>query len=140
MTTEVLTEFREDGIALITINRPEAFNALNRVVALAVAEALDELDRRDDVRIGIITGAGGTFCSGMDLKAFLKGESPVIEGRGLVGLTETPPRKPLIAAVEGYALAGAARSSSPATWWSPPRTPSSVSPRSSAVWLPPPAA
>ncbi|MFD0112518.1 crotonase/enoyl-CoA hydratase family protein [Streptomyces sp. NPDC058320] len=106
MTTEVLTEFREDGIAVVTINRPEAFNALNRAVALAVAEALDELDRRDDLRIGIITGAGGTFCSGMDLKAFLKGESPVIEGRGLVGLTEAPLRKPLIAAVEGYALAG----------------------------------
>ncbi|WP_151772104.1 crotonase/enoyl-CoA hydratase family protein [Streptomyces abyssomicinicus] len=103
---EVLTEFRADGILVITINRPKAFNALNRRVAEAVDEALRELDRRDDMRIGVLTGAGGTFCSGMDLKAFLRGETPLIEGRGLAGLTETPPRKPLIAAVEGYALAG----------------------------------
>ncbi|MFF0051087.1 crotonase/enoyl-CoA hydratase family protein [Streptomyces sp. NPDC005498] len=106
MANEVLTEFREDGIAVITINRPGARNALDRAVGVGVAEGLDELGRRDDLRIGIITGAGGTFCSGADLKAMLRGETAMIEGRGLCGLTETPPRKPLIAAVEGYALAG----------------------------------
>ena len=64
------------------------------------------LDRRADLRVGILTGAGGTFCSGMDLKAYLDGEIPVVEGRGFAGLVERPPVKPLIAAVEGYALAG----------------------------------
>ncbi|MFJ9174363.1 crotonase/enoyl-CoA hydratase family protein [Streptomyces sp. NPDC102360] len=106
MTDAVLSEFRADGITVITLNRPEARNAVNRVVAEGVAAALDELDRRDDQVVGVITGAGGSFCSGMDLKAFLKGETPTIEGRGLAGITEAPPRKPVIAAVEGYALAG----------------------------------
>ncbi|MGW4205352.1 crotonase/enoyl-CoA hydratase family protein [Streptomyces sp. NPDC004726] len=106
MADAVLTEFRDDGITVITINRPEARNAVNRAVAEGVAAALDELDRREEQVAGVITGAGGTFCSGMDLKAFLAGERPVIEGRGLAGITEAPPRKPLIAAVEGYALAG----------------------------------
>ncbi|WP_372345731.1 crotonase/enoyl-CoA hydratase family protein [Streptomyces sp. KL116D] len=106
MADAVLAEFRDDGITVITLNRPEARNAVNRAVAEGVADALDELDRRDDQVVGVITGAGGTFCSGMDLKAFLAGERPVVEGRGLAGITEAPPRKPMIAAVEGYALAG----------------------------------
>ncbi|MFJ2830690.1 crotonase/enoyl-CoA hydratase family protein [Streptomyces sp. NPDC087263] len=106
MADAVLAEFREDGTTVITINRPEARNAINRAVAEGVAAALDELDRRDDQVVGVITGAGGSFCSGMDLKAFLAGEDPSIEGRGLAGMTEAPPRKPMIAAVEGYALAG----------------------------------
>ncbi|MGW4124811.1 crotonase/enoyl-CoA hydratase family protein [Nocardia sp. NPDC004711] len=106
MTDEVLTEFRDDGVTIVTINRPRARNAINRSVSEGLAAALDELDRRDDQVVGIITGAGGTFSSGMDLKAFLAGESPAIEGRGLGGITEALPRKPVIAAVEGYALAG----------------------------------
>lgn len=95
-----------DGVQVITINRPEAKNALNLEVAEAVAAAVDELDSRDDLRVGVLTGAGGVFSAGMDLKAFLRGESPAIEGRGLCGITQTPPRKPLIGAVEGWALAG----------------------------------
>jgi enoyl-CoA hydratase len=71
-----------------------------------VAAAVDELDASDDLRVGVLTGAGNTFSAGMDLKAFLRGETPAIEGRGLCGITQTPPRKPLIAAVEGWALAG----------------------------------
>lgn len=95
-----------DGIMVITLNRPEAKNACNKAVAEGVAAAIDELESNDALRVGIITGAGGTFCSGMDLKAFLKGETPVIEGRGFAGLCEYTTVKPLIAAVEGYALAG----------------------------------
>jgi enoyl-CoA hydratase len=96
----------EDGVAVITINRPQARNAVNAAVAARVAEALDDLDARKDLSVGIITGAGGTFCAGMDLKAFMRGEVPLVEGRGFGGFAERPPRKPLIAAVEGYALAG----------------------------------
>ncbi|WP_017622800.1 crotonase/enoyl-CoA hydratase family protein [Nocardiopsis chromatogenes] len=95
-----------DGVAVVTIDRPEAKNAVNAAVATGIAEALDELDSRKDLTVGILTGAGGTFCSGMDLKAFMKGEVPVVEGRGFAGFAQRPPRKPLIAAVEGYALAG----------------------------------
>ena len=102
---EVLVEY-EDGLVIITINRPEARNAVNRAVSYGVCAAVDELDARDDLRVGILTGAGGTFCSGMDLKAFLRGEVTRVEGRGILGIAMTPPKKPLIAAVEGYALAG----------------------------------
>ena len=105
MADEVLVE-RRDDVLLVTINRPEAKNALDRAVAQGVAAAVDELDGSDDLRVGILTGAGGTFSAGMDLKAFLRGETPAIEGRGLCGITQTPPRKPLIGAVEGWALAG----------------------------------
>ncbi|WP_103962110.1 crotonase/enoyl-CoA hydratase family protein [Nonomuraea solani] len=96
----------ESRVAVITINRPHAKNAVTRAVSEGIAAALDELDRRDDLSVGVLTGAGGSFCAGMDLKGFLRGERPSIEGRGFAGLTEAPPRKPLIAAVEGYALAG----------------------------------
>jgi enoyl-CoA hydratase len=105
VSDEVLVE-RRGGVQVITINRPEAKNALNAGVAHAVAAAVDELDADDILRVGVLTGAGGTFSSGMDLKGFMRGELPIVEGRGLCGITQTPPRKPLIAAVEGWALAG----------------------------------
>ncbi|MDR7167331.1 enoyl-CoA hydratase [Nocardia kruczakiae] len=105
MSDEVLVE-RRDGVQIITINRPQAKNALNGAVAVGIAAAVDELDADDELRVGILTGAGGTFCAGMDLKAFLLGESPTVEGRGLGGITTRPPRKPLIGAVEGWAVAG----------------------------------
>ncbi len=97
---------RRAGVLVITINRPEAKNAVNQAVAVGVAAAIDELEAEDELRVGVLTGAGGTFCAGMDLKAFVQGEAPFVEGRGFAGLTESPPRKPLIAAVEGFALAG----------------------------------
>lgn len=105
MADEVLSEVR-DGVLIVTINRPEAKNAMSKAAAEGIAAAMDRLDAEDDLRVGVLAGAGGTFCSGMDLKGFLRGESPSIEGRGFGGIVQKPPAKPLIAAVEGYALAG----------------------------------
>ncbi len=104
MADEVLTE-RQGRTLIITINRPEARNAFNLAVAQGLADAMDELDATPELSVAIVTGAGGNFCAGMDLKAFVAGEVPSIPGRG-IGFTERPPRKPVIAAVEGYALAG----------------------------------
>ncbi|MGI8920725.1 MAG: crotonase/enoyl-CoA hydratase family protein [Solirubrobacteraceae bacterium] len=101
----VLTE-RRDGVLVVTLNRPEARNAVNLALAQGVAAALDELDSDDGLRAGIITGAGGYFCAGMDLKAFVAGERPWVEGRGFAGIVEHPAGKPLIAAIEGFAVAG----------------------------------
>jgi enoyl-CoA hydratase len=95
-----------DGIGIITINRPEARNAVNEAVARGIAAAIDDLDSRTDVTSLIITGAGGTFCAGMDLKGFAAGENSSAGGRGFGGITQRPPAKTIIAAVEGYALAG----------------------------------
>lgn len=105
MSDEVLVDVT-DGIMTVTLNRPKAKNAANRAVAEGVAAAMDELDSNDSIHVAILTGAGGTFCAGMDLKAFVSGEMPMVEGRGFAGLTESTPRKPLIGAIEGYALAG----------------------------------
>jgi enoyl-CoA hydratase len=103
--TPVLTEAR-DATLLITLNRPDARNAVNRELAEALAAALDELDSTPELVVGVLTGAGKGFSAGMDLKAFISGGMPTVAGRGFAGLTERPSRKPLIAAVEGFALAG----------------------------------
>ena len=106
MSNLVSVDFTE-SILIITINRPEARNAISYDTAVQLAAAFDEMDARDDVRIGILTGAGGTFSSGMDLKDFAKTRKrSAVEGKGFGGLNEAPPKKPLIAAVEGYAVAG----------------------------------
>jgi enoyl-CoA hydratase len=101
----VLTE-RRDGVLLITLNRPQARNAVNSALAHAVAAALDELDADDELKAGVLTGAGGSFCAGMDLKAFVAGERPWVGDRGFAGIVQRSARKPLIAAVEGFAMAG----------------------------------
>ncbi|AIJ21924.1 MULTISPECIES: crotonase/enoyl-CoA hydratase family protein [Amycolatopsis methanolica group] len=105
MSDEVLVE-EQDRVLVITINRPRARNAVNAAVATAVNAALERLTERDDLLAGVLTGAGDTFCAGMDLKAFLRGETVSLPGLGLAGLTERRLTKPMIAAVEGYALAG----------------------------------
>ena len=97
---------RDGSVLTIIINRPAVRNAINRETSEAIAAAMDLLDSDPSLSIGILTGAGEHFCSGMDLKAFLNGERVELEGRGLAGIAERPPVKPLIAAVEGYALAG----------------------------------
>lgn len=100
----VLVEQR-DRVLIITINRPQAKNAVNAAVSKGLADAMDRLDEDAGLSVGVLTGAGGSFSAGMDLKAFARGESVIVEGRGM-GFTERPPAKPVIAAVEGYALAG----------------------------------
>ncbi|MDT5082628.1 MAG: enoyl-CoA hydratase [Mycobacterium sp.] len=109
-TTEVSTGLvrteHHDRVLTITINRPAQKNAINREVAVQLAAALDQLDSDPTLAVGVLTGTGGTFSAGMDLKAFAKGETPILPGRGFGGLTRAVVRKPLIAAVEGWALGG----------------------------------
>jgi enoyl-CoA hydratase len=104
-TPAVLAE-RRDGVLLITLNRPEVRNAVNAAVAAGVAHALDELDEDDSLSVGVLTGAGGYFCAGMDLGAFVKGEAPWFGDRGFAGIAQRASRKPLIAAIESFAVAG----------------------------------
>ena len=103
---DVVSAETDGPVMIITINRPEARNAVNAAVARGVAAALDRLEASRELQAAVITGAGGTFCAGMDLKGFLAGENPTEGGRGFGGIVTRPPAKPVIAAVEGYALAG----------------------------------
>jgi enoyl-CoA hydratase len=105
MSDSVLTDVVE-GVLVVTINRPAARNAIDTDTAIAIGAAMERLDSDSALVSAIVTGAGGTFCAGMDLKAFLAGERPSIPGRGFAGIVEQPPAKPVIAAVEGYAIAG----------------------------------
>jgi enoyl-CoA hydratase len=101
----VLTE-RRGNVLLITLNRPEVRNAVNAALAAGVAGALEELDGDEGLSVGVLTGTGGFFCAGMDLGAFVKGESPWFGDRGFAGIAQRASRKPLIAAIEGFAVAG----------------------------------
>jgi enoyl-CoA hydratase len=101
----VLSE-RRDRLLLITINRPDQRNAVNAAVAAGIAGALDDLDGDAGLSVGVLTGAGKGFSAGMDLKAFVAGERPYASDRGFAGIVERPAQKPLIAAVEGFAVAG----------------------------------
>lgn len=105
MASAVTTEIR-DQIMIITLNRPDAMNAVNQVLADELAQSLDALDANDDVTVGILTGAGRGFCAGMDLKEFVSTGMPLVGDRGFGGITERASRKPLVCAVEGFALAG----------------------------------
>jgi enoyl-CoA hydratase len=103
--TPVVVE-RDGRIQIITLNRPDARNAVNRALAEGIAAGLEELDDDDGLSVGVLTGAGGGFCAGMDLKAFVKGETPYVGDRGFAGIAQRSSRKPLIAAIEGFAVAG----------------------------------
>ena len=100
----ILTE-RRGHVLVITINRPEARNAFDGASAQAMEAAVDRLDAEDDLFVGVITGAGGHFSAGADLKAVARGERASTR-RGGFGIFARPPRKPVIAAVEGYAVGG----------------------------------
>lgn len=102
---ELLVEQR-DRVLVLTLNRPGARNAVNLALAEQIAGALDLLDQRADLSVGVLAGNGPAFCAGMDLKGFARGELPVVPGRGFAGLVARRPRKPLVAAVDGFALAG----------------------------------
>lgn len=105
MADEVLTEVRGRTL-LITLNRPEAMNAVNQALADQLAAAMDRLDSDPALSVGVLTGNGRGFSAGMDLKAFVSGGMPMVPGRGFGGITERGPEKPLLAAIEGFALAG----------------------------------
>jgi enoyl-CoA hydratase len=102
----VLVTERRGRVLVVTINRPEQRNAVNLAVAQGIAAALDELDGDAELSLGVLTGAGKGFCAGMDLRAFVAGERPYVEDRGFAGIVQRPPVKPLIAAIEGFAVAG----------------------------------
>jgi enoyl-CoA hydratase/carnithine racemase len=104
-TDAVLTE-RRGNVLVITLNRPEVRNAVNAALAAGVGAALDELDGDPELAVGVLTGTGGFFSAGMDLGAFVKGESAWFGDRGFAGITQRASAKPLIAAIEGFALAG----------------------------------
>jgi enoyl-CoA hydratase len=106
MTDEAVLTERRDGVLVVTLNRPDARNAVNQAVAQGIADALDTLDADDGLQVGVLTGAGKGFSAGMDLRAFVQGERPYVDDRGFAGITERAARKPLIAAVEGFAVAG----------------------------------
>src|ERR671936_1388595 len=106
MSDEPVLSERRDGVLVITLNRPDARNAVNRALAEGVAAALDELDGDAGVAVGVLTGAGAGFSAGMDLKAFVAGESAWVGDRGFAGIVQRAARKPLIAAIEGFAVAG----------------------------------
>lgn len=105
MADEVLEE-RRGQVLVLTLNRPDRRNAMDGAMARGLAAAVERADADPDVAVCVLAGAGGTFCSGMDLRAFVDGDIPEVPGRGLGGITSTPPQKPVIAAVEGYAVAG----------------------------------
>ena len=105
MTDKVLTTER-DATLVVTINRPERKNAVDHETSRGIDQAITYLEEAEHLQVGILTGAGGTFCAGMDLKAFIDGENPVLTDHGFAGVTHRTITKPLIAAVEGWALAG----------------------------------
>ena len=106
--TELLRE-RQGRVEVLTINRPEARNAINGAVSRAVATALDEIEADDDCWVVVLTGSGDkAFSAGMDLKAFAAGEAGDIMGAkgGFGGIAQRQFPKPIIAAVNGSCLAG----------------------------------
>ncbi|MFX0577093.1 crotonase/enoyl-CoA hydratase family protein [Nocardia nepalensis] len=107
--TDAAILHRQGPIAIITLNRPEAMNAVNAELSIAVGAALDELAADRELRVGVITGAGRAFCAGADLKELARGNGihdPRHPEYGFAGLVQHFVDKPLIAAVNGFALGG----------------------------------
>lgn len=104
-TPVLLTEIR-GHVLVITLNRPHAKNSFNAAMSQALSDTLDAYDEDPHLRAAVLTGAGGSFSAGMDLKALLKGERSASKKRGGFGIMTLPPNKPLIAAIEGHAVAG----------------------------------
>src|SRR5690349_13786141 len=103
---EVLKYEVREHVLVLTLNRPQAKNAFNAALSQALSDALDRLDEDPQLRVGVLTGAGGSFSAGMDLKALLTGEQSFTKKRGGFGIMTKGPDKPLIAAIEGHAVAG----------------------------------
>lgn len=101
----VLVEHR-GPVRVITLNRPERRNAIDHATAVLLERVIDAFEADPTAQVAILTGAGGTFSAGMDLKAAAAGQFPLTDKRGPLGITGAPIRKPVIAAVEGHALAG----------------------------------
>jgi enoyl-CoA hydratase len=104
-----MVEYRQEGrVAVLTINRPEARNAVNGDVARTMEEGLDRLEEDEGTWVGIVAGEGPVFCAGADLKAIAGGQGADLntERGGFGGIASRPRTKPLIAAVDGPALAG----------------------------------
>nr|WP_094028309.1 crotonase/enoyl-CoA hydratase family protein [Nocardia cerradoensis] len=102
----IRTQVVEDHILTITIDRPHRRNAFDGATAHAMEAAIDEFDADDTLRVAIVTGSDIVFSAGQDLIAAAHGDMAVTERRGAFGVMGLPPAKPLIAAVEGHALAG----------------------------------
>jgi enoyl-CoA hydratase len=104
MSDCIVTE-KDSNILIVRLNRPEVRNAVDRETSEAISQTFDRLDDSGDLAVAVLTGQGGSFCAGMDLKAFARGELPYSE-RGFAGIARRPPRKPVLAAVEGFAVGG----------------------------------
>ncbi|MEI9997362.1 MAG: crotonase/enoyl-CoA hydratase family protein [Rhizomicrobium sp.] len=105
-TSKTIRVEKDGNIVVITIDRVSARNSFDLATAQQMEAALDSLDQDDSAFVGIVSGAGGFFCAGQDLKAAARGEGALTERRGGFGIMAKPSSKPLIAAVEGPALAG----------------------------------
>jgi len=97
----------EDGIALITLNRPERRNAMNQELLIHLYRSLDEVNRNDGIRVAILTGNGKSFCSGIDLQCILTENlaDPLGDGRDFPDVVRAC-RKPILGAVNGHAITG----------------------------------
>ncbi|MEL7208518.1 MAG: enoyl-CoA hydratase-related protein, partial [Actinomycetota bacterium] len=99
---------QEGPVTIVTIDRPEVRNAVDRPTADALAEAFTDFDANTDQAVAVLTGASGTFCAGADLKAISEGRGNrvTVDGDGPMGPTRLALGKPVIAAIEGHAVAG----------------------------------
>jgi enoyl-CoA hydratase len=108
MTTEPITAVDDGGVRVVTIDRPERRNAVDAASAALLLEAFSSFDDDDSLSVAVLTGAGGYFCAGADLKALVAGDRRPVsdDGPGPMGPTRLRLAKPVIAAIEGPAVAG----------------------------------